>query len=44
MKLQIVESYAAEVLAMRNDQLDVAQFGPLGFVLASQRAGAEPLV
>ena len=43
-KLQIVESYSAEVLAMRNDQLDVAQFGPLGFVFASQRAGAEPLV
>lgn len=43
-RLQIVESYSAEVLAMRNDKLDVAQFGPLGFVFASQRAGAEPLV
>jgi len=29
-KLQIVESYAAEVLAMRNHQLEMAEFGPLG--------------
>jgi phosphonate transport system substrate-binding protein len=43
-KLQIVEDYSAEVLAMRNDKLDVAEFGPLGFVFASQRANAEPLV
>ena len=40
-KLQIVETYTAEVLAMRNGKLDVAQFGPLGFVFASQRAKAE---
>lgn len=40
-KLLIVESYTAEVLAMRNDKLEIAQFGPLGFVFASQRAGAE---
>lgn len=43
-ELQIVEDYTAEVLAMENGQLDVAQFGPLGFVFASRRAGAEPLV
>ena len=43
-KLQIVQDYAAEVLAMRNGQLDLAEFGPLGFVFASQKANAEPLV
>ena len=42
-ELQVVEDYSAEVLAMRNDKLDVAEFGPLGFVFASQRAKAEPL-
>jgi phosphonate transport system substrate-binding protein len=42
-ELQVVEDYSAEVLAMRNDQLDVAEFGPLGFVFASQRANAEPV-
>lgn len=26
---------------MRNNKLEIAQFGPLGFVFASQRAGAE---
>lgn len=41
--LQIVEDYSAEVLAMRNKRLDLGQFGPLGFVFASQRAGAEPV-
>src|SRR5262245_51536812 len=43
-KLQIVEDYPAEVLAMRNGKLDLAEFGPLGFVFAYQRAHAEPLV
>lgn len=43
-KLQIVQDYSAEVLAMRNGQLDVAEFGPLGFVFAYQKAHAEPLV
>ena len=42
-ELQIVDDYAAEVLAMRNGKLDVAQFGPLGYVFASQKAGAQPL-
>ena len=42
-KLTIVQDYPAEVLAMQNGKLDVAEFGPLGFVFASQRAGAEPL-
>ncbi len=42
-KLTIVQDYAAEVLAMKNDKLDVAEFGPLGFVFASKKAGAEPV-
>jgi phosphonate transport system substrate-binding protein len=43
-ELQVVEDYSAEVLAMRNGQLEIAQFGPLGFVFASERAQAQPLV
>jgi phosphonate transport system substrate-binding protein len=43
-ELKVVEDYSAEVLAMRNGQLEVAQFGPLGYVFASQQAGAEPMV
>ncbi|MDX8036516.1 phosphate/phosphite/phosphonate ABC transporter substrate-binding protein [Lentzea sp. BCCO 10_0856] len=42
-ELQIVDDYAAEVLAMRNGKLEIAQFGPLGYVFASQKAKAEPL-
>jgi phosphonate transport system substrate-binding protein len=41
--VQIVQTYTAEVLAMQNDKLDLAEFGPLGFVFANQRAKAEPL-
>lgn len=40
-ELTIVEDYSAEVLAMENDQLEIAQFGPLGYVFAHQRADAE---
>jgi len=40
-KLIIVEDYPAEVLAMRNKKLEIAEFGPLGFVFASQRANAQ---
>ncbi|MFJ5987255.1 phosphate/phosphite/phosphonate ABC transporter substrate-binding protein [Lentzea sp. NPDC092896] len=43
-ELQVVDDYAAEVLAMRNDKLEIAQFGPLGYVFAAQKAGAEPMV
>lgn len=43
-KVQVVEDYAAEVLAMRNGKLDLGQFGPLGYVFADEKAGAEPLV
>jgi phosphonate transport system substrate-binding protein len=42
-QLTIVQDYPAEVLAMQNNKLDVAEFGPLGFVFASQRANAQPL-
>ncbi|KOV83756.1 phosphate/phosphite/phosphonate ABC transporter substrate-binding protein [Nocardia sp. NRRL S-836] len=42
-ELQVVDDYAAEVLAMRNGKLDIAQFGPLGYVFAAQKAGAQPL-
>lgn len=43
-KVQVVEDYAAEVLAMRNGKLQLGQFGPLGYVFASEQADAEPLV
>lgn len=43
-EVQIVESYAAEVLAMQNGKLEIGQFGPLGYVFAAQRAGAEAVV
>ncbi|MFJ4026920.1 phosphate/phosphite/phosphonate ABC transporter substrate-binding protein [Paenarthrobacter sp. NPDC089989] len=42
--VQVVEDYAAEVLAMRNGKLDLGQFGPLGYVFADSKAGAEPVV
>lgn len=42
--MQVVTDYSAEVLAMRNGKLELAQFGPLGYVFASRKAGAEPLV
>ena len=40
-EVQVTEDYSAEVLAMRNDQLEIGIFGPLGYVFAEQRAGAE---
>ena len=43
-KVQVVEDYAAEVLAIRNCNMELGQIGPLGYVFASQKAGAEPLV
>jgi phosphonate transport system substrate-binding protein len=42
-EVQVVEDYSAEVLAMANNRLDVGQFGPIGFVFASSKAGAEPV-
>src|SRR5215469_3594117 len=41
--LQIAESYVAESLAMKNGKLDMGEFGPAGFVFASQQANAVPL-
>jgi phosphonate transport system substrate-binding protein len=41
--LQIAESYVAEILAMKNGKLDMGEFGPAGYVFASQEAGAVPL-
>lgn len=43
-EVQVVEDYAAEVLAMRNGKLEIGQFGPMGYVFASTKADAEPLV
>jgi phosphonate transport system substrate-binding protein len=42
-EVQVVEDYSAEVLAMANNRLDIGQFGPMGYVFASTKAGAEPL-
>jgi phosphonate transport system substrate-binding protein len=36
-----VESYAATIEAMRAEKVDIANFGALGYVLASQKAGAQ---
>ena len=43
-EVQIVQGYSAEVLAMQNGRLDIGQFGPLGYVFANRRAGAEAVV
>ncbi|GAB2796732.1 phosphate/phosphite/phosphonate ABC transporter substrate-binding protein [Amycolatopsis magusensis] len=43
-ELSITEDYSAEVLAMENGRLDIAIFGPLGYVFASKRADAEAIV
>ncbi|QKW05204.1 phosphate/phosphite/phosphonate ABC transporter substrate-binding protein [Streptomyces sp. NA04227] len=42
-ELTITEDYSSEVLAMQNGKLDIAMFGPLGYVFASERAKAEAL-
>jgi phosphonate transport system substrate-binding protein len=42
--VQISESYVGEILAMKNGELEIGQFGPLGFVFAEQQAGAIPIV
>lgn len=36
--------YTAIIEAMRGEKLDIAVFGPFSYVLASKKAGAEPLV
>ncbi|HUN47233.1 MAG TPA: phosphate/phosphite/phosphonate ABC transporter substrate-binding protein [Stellaceae bacterium] len=40
-KMQITTNYNAEIEAMRNDKLELGEFGPLGYVLAHQVAKAE---
>ncbi|MFC7344841.1 phosphate/phosphite/phosphonate ABC transporter substrate-binding protein [Saccharopolyspora griseoalba] len=42
-EVQVTQEYSAEVLAMQNEELDIAIFGPLGYVFASQRADAQAL-
>lgn len=42
-ELSVVSGYSAEVLAMRNGKLEIAQFGPLGYVFASGQADAQPV-
>jgi len=40
-ELYVATSYNAEIEAMRNNKLEFAEFGPLGYVLAHQVAHAE---
>jgi phosphonate transport system substrate-binding protein len=42
-KVTIADSYVAEILAMKNGQLEIGEFGPLGYVFAKEQAGAIPL-
>ena len=39
-----VSGYAPTIEAMRAGKVDIATFGPLGYMIASQRAGAEAIV
>jgi len=40
-QLNITTNYTAEIEAMRNDKLDMAEFGPLAYVFAQKLANAE---
>lgn len=42
-QLIITNTYAAEIEAMRGGQLEMGEFGPLGYVLAHQIADAQPV-
>ncbi|MBV8256543.1 MAG: phosphate/phosphite/phosphonate ABC transporter substrate-binding protein [Actinobacteria bacterium] len=42
-KLVVTSNYTAEVEAMRAKKLDVAEFGPLGYIFAHQLAKAQPV-
>jgi ABC-type phosphate/phosphonate transport system substrate-binding protein len=42
-QLIISNSYVAEIEAMRGGQLEMGEFGPLGYVLAHKIAGAQPI-
>ena len=39
-----VTGYAPTIEAMHTGKIDIAAFGPMGYLLASQQAGAEPIV
>ncbi len=39
-----VSAYATTIEAMRADKVDVATFGPFGYIIASAKAGAEAIV
>jgi len=41
--LIVTDSYVAEIETMRAGNLDMGEFGPLGYVLAHQLANAQPL-
>jgi phosphonate transport system substrate-binding protein len=40
-KVYVTTNYNAEIEAMRNDKLEIGEFGPLGYVLAHQVAKAQ---
>ncbi|MBV8066325.1 MAG: phosphate/phosphite/phosphonate ABC transporter substrate-binding protein, partial [Actinobacteria bacterium] len=42
-KLIVTNNYTAEVEAMRAKQLDVGEFGPLGYIFAAKLANAQPV-
>jgi phosphonate transport system substrate-binding protein len=42
-KLIVTNNYTAEVEAMRAKQLDVGEFGPLGYIFAHKLANAQPV-
>lgn len=42
-QLIVSNSYVAEIEAMRGGQLEMGEFGPLGYILAHQIAGARPV-
>ena len=42
-QLIISNSYVAEIEAMRGGNLEMGEFGPLGYILAHKIAGAQPL-
>lgn len=42
-KLTISNSYVAEIDAMRGGNIDIGEFGPLGYVLAHKIANAQPV-
>jgi phosphonate transport system substrate-binding protein len=39
-----VEGYASTIEAMRAEKIDISNFGPLAYIIAAQKAGAEAIV